>query len=137
MAFLLLKGIPSLAGQNQAPQADPDDFVDRLNYRYTVILLNVFSAIVTNRQFSSKQIQCKNKKTKKKNFFFSNFFNVHLGWVPAMFTSGYEDYTNHICYIANTYYVNQTQKIPATRSERQSLQLLYYQWIPFILCFLR
>ena len=58
MAFLLLKGIPSLAGQNQAPQADPDDFVDRLNYRYTVILLNVFSAIVTNRQFSSKQIQC-------------------------------------------------------------------------------
>ena len=60
MAFLLLKGIPSLAGQNQAPQADPDDFVDRLNYRYTVILLNVFSAVVTNRQFSSKQIQCKN-----------------------------------------------------------------------------
>jgi len=115
MAFLLLKGIPSLAGQNQAPQADPDDFVDRLNYRYTVILLNVFSAIVTNRQFSSKQIQC---------------------WVPAMFTSGYEDYTNHICYITNTYYVNQTQKIPGTHRERQNLQLLYYQWIPFILCFL-
>ncbi|CAF1007998.1 unnamed protein product [Adineta ricciae] len=115
MAFLLLKGIPSLAGQNQAPQADPDDFVDRLNYRYTVILLNVFSAIVTNRQFSSKQIQC---------------------WVPALFTSGYEDYTNHICYITNTYYVNQTQKIPRTGPERQSLQLLYYQWIPFILCFL-
>jgi len=54
-----------------------------------------------------------------------------------MFTSGYEDYTNHICYITNTYYVNQTQKIPGTRTERQSLQLLYYQWIPFILCFLR
>jgi hypothetical protein len=54
-----------------------------------------------------------------------------------MFTSGYEDYTNHICYITNTYYVNQTQKIPGTRAERQSLQLLYYQWIPFILCFLR
>jgi len=53
-----------------------------------------------------------------------------------MFTSGYEDYTNHICYITNTYYVNQTQKIPGTRIERQSLQLLYYQWIPFILCFL-
>ena len=66
MAFLLLKGIPSLAGQNQAPQADPDDFVDRLNYRYTVILLNVFSAVVTNRQFSSKQIQCK-------SLFASNF----------------------------------------------------------------
>ena len=59
-----------------------------------------------------------------------------LGWVPAMFTSGYEDYTNHICYITNTYYVNQTHKIPGTRTERQSLQLLYYQWIPFILCFL-
>ncbi len=135
MAFLLLKGIPSLAGQNQAPQADPDDFVDRLNYRYTVILLNVFSAIVTNRQFSSKQIQC--KKTNRHFFCFFQFFPVHLGWVPAMFTSGYEDYTNHICYITNTYYVNQTQKIPTSRAERQSLQLLYYQWIPFILCFLR
>lgn len=64
-------------------------------------------------------------------------FLIYLGWVPAMFTSGYEDYTNHICYITNTYYVNQTQKIPSTRTERQSLQLLYYQWIPFILCFLR
>jgi hypothetical protein len=64
------------------------------------------------------------------------FFSFQ-GWVPAMFTSGYEDYTNHICYITNTYYVNQTQKIPNTRAERQSLQLLYYQWIPFILCFLR
>jgi len=83
-----------------------------------------------------------NVKTKKQNkkeliLFFRIFLYVHLGWVPAMFTSGYEDYTNHICYIANTYYVNQTQKIPATRTERQSLQLLYYQWIPFILCFLR
>ena len=54
-----------------------------------------------------------------------------------MFTSGYEDYTNHICYITNTYYVNQTQKIPSKLLERQTLQLLYYQWIPFILCFLR
>ena len=136
MAFLLLKGIPSLAGQNQAPQADPDDFVDRLNYRYTVILLNVFSAIVTNRQFSSKQIQCKINSLIFPFFELSVYFPF-LGWVPALFTSGYEDYTNHICYITNTYYVNQTQKIPRTGPERQSLQLLYYQWIPFILCFLR
>lgn len=134
MAFLLLKGIPSLAGQNQAPQADPDDFVDRLNYRYTVILLNVFSAIVTNRQFSSKQIQCKKDNGRSRS---ASLSLLATGWVPAMFTSGYEDYTNHICYITNTYYVNQTQRIPTTRIERQSLQLLYYQWIPFILCFLR
>jgi len=75
MAFLLLKGIPSLAGQSQAPQADPDDFVDRLNYRYTVILLNVFSAIVTNRQFSSKQIQCKFVVCLELNFLFIVVFN--------------------------------------------------------------
>jgi hypothetical protein len=80
MAFLLLKGIPSLAGQNQAPQADPDDFVDRLNYRYTVILLNVFSAIVTNRQFSSKQIQCKEKNNTKVFFCFDLFvYLLRLG----------------------------------------------------------
>ena len=95
MAFLLLKGIPSLAGQNQAPQADPDDFVDRLNYRYTVILLNVFSAIVTNRQFSSKQIQCKNKTKKKRKK--SDIFSSRLGtsYVHIRLRRLYESYLLH------------------------------------------
>ena len=42
-----------------------DDFSDRLNYRYTVALLILFSIILTTRQYGSEVIKC---------------------WVPAHFT---------------------------------------------------
>jgi hypothetical protein len=45
-----------------------DDFSDRLNYRYTVALLVIFSVIITTRQFGSEVIKC---------------------WVPAHFTCKY------------------------------------------------
>ena len=35
-----------------------DDFSDRLNYRYTVALLILFSIILTTRQFGSEVIKC-------------------------------------------------------------------------------
>ncbi|KAL7671886.1 hypothetical protein ACOME3_006788 [Neoechinorhynchus agilis] len=95
--------------------ADDDDFSDRLNYRYTVAILSMFSAIVSNRQFSGRQIQC---------------------WVPAYFTDGYEEYTNHICYISNTYYIEPDQPLPKDQDVRHVQELKYYQWIPFILLFL-
>jgi hypothetical protein len=34
-----------------------DDFADRLNYKYTVGLLILFSIIVASKQFSNDQIQ--------------------------------------------------------------------------------
>jgi hypothetical protein len=34
-----------------------DDFVDRLNYKYTVGLLVLFSIVVASKQFSNDQIQ--------------------------------------------------------------------------------
>jgi hypothetical protein len=43
-----------------------DDGADRLNYKYTVAILVIFTVIVTNRQFGTKQIRC---------------------WIPAHFTS--------------------------------------------------
>ena len=52
-----------------------DDFSDRLNYRYTVGLLILFSIILTTRQYGSEVIKC---------------------WVPAHFTNNYEQYVSHI-----------------------------------------
>ncbi|CAF4850122.1 unnamed protein product, partial [Rotaria sp. Silwood2] len=46
-----------------------DSFADRLSYKYTVFMLVLFAIVVTNKQFSTKHIQC---------------------WVPAQFTKNYE-----------------------------------------------
>ena len=54
-----------------------DDFSDRLNYRYTVALLILFTVVLTTGQYSSVKIKC---------------------WVPAHFTSNYEQYVSQIWY---------------------------------------
>ena len=86
-----------------------DDVADRLNYRYTVAILVAFAIIVSHRQFSETVIKC---------------------WVPAFFTPNYEAYANQVCWISNTYYVNQTQNVPKTEDNRKSSEIKYYQWIP-------
>ncbi|CAF2622610.1 unnamed protein product [Rotaria sp. Silwood2] len=89
-----------------------DSFADRLSYKYTVFMLVLFAIVVTNKQFSTKHIQC---------------------WVPAQFTKNYEEYVNDICWVSNTYYIPLEQKVPKSERERRRTELRYYQWIPFIL----
>lgn len=89
-----------------------DDLADRLNYRYTVAILITFAVVVSHRQFSESVIKC---------------------WVPAFFTSNYEQYANQVCWISNTYYVNSTQTVPKEDAVKKSTEIKYYQWIPFIL----
>ncbi len=84
----------------------------RLNYRYTVAILVVFAVIVSHRQFSESVIKC---------------------WVPAFFTSNYEQYANQVCWISNTYYVNTSVGMPREDETKKDSEIKYYQWIPFIL----
>lgn len=81
----------------------------RLNYRYTVAILVAFAIIVSHRQFSESVIKC---------------------WVPAFFTPNYEAYANQVCWISNTYYVNQSHNVPNSEETRKSGEIKYYQWIP-------
>lgn len=95
-----------------------DDFSDRLNYKYTVGILVMFGFVVTNKHFGHKQIQC---------------------WVPAYFTKNFEDYTNLICWITNTYYIPHDKELNSytggnTKSSLKELR--YYQWVPYILLLL-
>jgi len=62
-----------------------DSFADRLSYKYTVLVLVLFAIIVTNKQFGTKHIQCKQEK-----FSYINLFLIIIGWVPAQFTKNYE-----------------------------------------------
>jgi len=56
-------------------------------------------------------------------------------WVPAQFTGNYEDYTNRLCYIQNTYHVAKQQMVPQDANIRRERTLKYYQWIHLVLLF--
>ena len=73
--------------------------VDRLNYKYTVIVLVIFSIIVSNKQFSSDHIAC---------------------WVPGHFTRSYEVYSNNICWVSNTYYVAAAETLPLDENKKKT-----------------
>ncbi|CAF3164523.1 unnamed protein product [Rotaria socialis] len=88
-----------------------DDFADRLNYKYTVGLLILFSIIVASKQFSNDPIQC---------------------WVPAIFTRNYEIYVSNYCWIHNTYHINISEP-QMQRAHEKRYVLRYYQFVPFIL----
>ncbi|CAF3412344.1 unnamed protein product [Rotaria socialis] len=93
---------------------DDDSYIDRLNHRYTTTLCVVFAILVTTKQYAGDPIDC---------------------WVPAQFKPSYEAYTDSYCWIANTYYIPIDEELPDEESARRNKDILYYQWVPFILLF--
>ena len=88
-----------------------DDYVDKLNYRYTTFLLCVFAMIVSAKQYVGDPITC---------------------WCPAEFKDNYEDFTNKYCWVYNTYHVPLSNKhIPGDGEPKAYIS--YYQWVPMIL----
>jgi hypothetical protein len=81
------------------PHRSDTSTVDRLNYKYTVIILVIFSIIVSNKQFSSDHIAC---------------------WVPGHFTRSYEVYSNNICWVSNTYYVATAETLPLEENKKKT-----------------
>ncbi|CAF2092901.1 unnamed protein product [Rotaria magnacalcarata] len=91
-----------------------DDSANRLNHRHTVLMLLIFSAILTSRLFISDLIIC---------------------WTPGEFTGNFVSYTRHYCYVTNTYYISMNETIPTKSSPhiRRRRSIYYYQWLPIIL----
>ncbi|XP_064597843.1 innexin unc-9-like isoform X3 [Liolophura sinensis] len=92
-----------------------DDWVDRLNHLWTVLLLVLFAIFVTTSQFAGEPIHC---------------------WVPAEFSGDWAAYTKSVCWISNTYYIPLKDTIPVDINERRDAEINYYQWIPLILLFM-
>lgn len=88
------------------PNGD-DDYVDRLNYYHTSLILLLFSVIVTAKQLVGRPIEC---------------------WVPPTLSGpSMEEYIENYCWIQNTYYLPLNQHIPDEYSARTERQIGYYQ----------
>ncbi|CAF3382677.1 unnamed protein product [Rotaria socialis] len=110
----LVRQLAGLSVSNLRQFRDDDSYVDRLSHRYTTTICVVFAILVTTKQYAGDPIDC---------------------WVPAQFKPSYEAYTDSYCWIANTYYIPIDQELPDEESSRRNKDILYYQWVPFILLF--
>jgi innexin len=57
-------------------------------------------------------------------------FFLRISWVPAYFTNNFEAYANQVCWVSNTYYVNQSEPLSRSDDLKKSTEIKYYQWIP-------
>ncbi|XP_050418687.1 innexin unc-9 [Patella vulgata] len=95
--------------------SNDDDWVDRVNHLYTVIILVIFAIFISGGQYVGNPIEC---------------------WCPAHFTGSYVAYTKSYCWVKNTYYIPMDNTIPVEHNNRSSEELTYYQWVPIILLFM-
>ncbi|KAI6198311.1 Innexin [Aphelenchoides fujianensis] len=91
-----------------------DDFVDRLNYYYTPIMLAVACLVI-----SAKQVIWRDA-------------DRVLG-ESALLGESMEEYIESYCWIQNTYFIPMFENIPDDHTSREKQQIGYYQWTPFIL----
>lgn len=110
----LLDTVKNLSVSRRRSLRDDDFFIDRLHHRYTVAALVLFCAVLTTNQYAGDPINC---------------------WVPAQFTGSFEAYTNRLCWLQNTYYVEDNSDIPDSMDARRGAMLKYYQWIHLIILF--
>jgi hypothetical protein len=100
------------ASYSKLSSSNDDDWADRLNHLYTVILLAIFAVFITTGQFAGSPIEC---------------------WCPAQFTNAYVAYTKSYCWVKNTYHIPMDTPIPLHQEHREAEELTYYQWVPIIL----
>ncbi|CAF0895982.1 unnamed protein product [Rotaria sordida] len=89
-----------------------DDFYDRISRRYSVILLVIFTMLVSTKQYVGEPIAC---------------------FCPAHFTGTHVEYTNNICWVSNSYVVSFDRLLPKYPDPKTEQFIYFYQYVPFIL----
>ena len=102
-----------MCGVSSDERRHDDDFTDRLNSKYTVLICLASCLVVSASLFVNDPINC---------------------WTPAHFSGSHEKYTSQYCWIRNTYYLDFDEEIPHEgQTDHEAKTITYYQWIPFIL----
>lgn len=99
-------------GQHSHDGSYDDDFYDRISRRYSVVLLIIFTVLVSTKQYVGEPIAC---------------------FCPAHFTGTHVEYTNNICWISNTYFVSFDRLLPKYPDPKTEHFIYFYQYVPFIL----
>jgi hypothetical protein len=79
---------------------EDDDFIDRLNNRYTVLVLVMCIFIITGKSYVGDPINCWSPG--KRSSFFQ--YSIYI-FVIAQFTGTHNAYTNSICWLKGSYYL--------------------------------
>jgi hypothetical protein len=82
---------------------EDDDFVDRLNNRYTVLVLIMCIFIITGKSYVGDAINCwaPGKFSRKEVLLNIRF----VFFTTAQFTGTHTAYTNSICWLKGSYYL--------------------------------
>ncbi|KAF8571995.1 hypothetical protein P879_01958 [Paragonimus westermani] len=94
-----------------------DDWVDRLSYIYSYILLLGFTILVTTKTYLFKSIAC------------------HMPTAPQ--GANFKNYVESACWVLGTVPIRANEPMPQTVEEFEQLSkerhINYYQWVPFML----
>ncbi|VDM16132.1 unnamed protein product [Hydatigera taeniaeformis] len=93
-----------------------EDFADRFNFIFTVIILLICTAVVTVKQYILKPISC--------------YISTDVGGKNLL------DYVENYCWVQGTIPISYSSDVPETEDDwnrLESRKILYYQWVPFVL----
>nr|CDS27458.1 innexin unc 9 [Hymenolepis microstoma] len=93
-----------------------EDFADKFNFIFTVIVLLVATSVVTVKQYILKPISC--------------YISTEVGGKNLL------NYVENYCWVQGTIPIAYSSDVPETEEDwnrLESRKILYYQWVPFVL----
>ncbi|EUB58479.1 Innexin unc-9 [Echinococcus granulosus] len=96
--------------------AGVEDFADKFNFIFTVIVLSLCTVIITAKSYLLKPIAC--------------YISTEVGGTNLL------NYVENYCWVQGTIPISYASKMPqndAEWAELENVKILYYQWVPFVL----
>ncbi|VUZ38982.1 unnamed protein product [Hymenolepis diminuta] len=93
-----------------------EDFADKFNFIFTVVVLSLCTLIITAKSYLLKPIAC--------------YISTEVGGTNLL------NYVENYCWVQGTIPISYSGKMPSNDEEWAALEnvkILYYQWVPFVL----
>nr|CDS27457.2 innexin unc 9 [Hymenolepis microstoma] len=93
-----------------------EDFADKFNFIFTVVVLSLCTVIITAKSYLLKPIAC--------------YISTEVGGTNLL------NYVENYCWVQGTIPISYSNKMPSNDEEwadLENVKILYYQWVPFVL----